>query len=318
MSRLLLAALLAAGGACAQPASGTGSGPAPAAAPARTIAITIDDLPIGGPQGTLADQQEVTRGLLAQIRAAGVPVAGFVNECKVDRDPREARTDLLRAWADAGHTLGNHTCAHSSFWDTPLADFQADVVRGEPITRALLAERGDSLVYFRHPYLNTGPDLPTRTAFEAWIANRGYTIAPVTHDNSEWLYAFAYHRAAGDAELQARIAEAYLDYMDATTAYMEGLSADLFGREIAGVLLLHANRLNADHLGRLLDRFRTRGYAFVTLAEALQDPAYASADTYTGRAGISWLQRWAITRGVGFEPEPAPEPWVHRVAYPER
>ena len=286
------------------------------------MAITIDDLPVGRGH-PLPHMQRVTRDLLGQIEAAGVPVIGFVNEEKLDREgEREARTDLLRAWVDAGHELGNHTYTHNSLFDTPLADFQADVLRGEPVTRALLSARGsaptDSLRYFRHPFLNVGPDLETKRAFEAWLAARGYRIAPVTHDNAEYVYALAYDNAleAGDDSLQARIADAYLAYMDTTAAYFEGLSRDLFGREIAGVLLIHANALNADHLGRLVERFRARGYAFVTLDEALEDPAYRADDTYTGRAGMSWLQRWAITRGVRFTSEPLADAWIERVAYP--
>ncbi|NUO83097.1 polysaccharide deacetylase, partial [candidate division KSB1 bacterium] len=40
-----------------------------------------------------------------------------------------------------------------------------------------------------------------------------------------------------------------------------------------------------------------RGYAFVSLEEALRDEAYRTEDTYTGPAGISWLQRWAMAQG---------------------
>ena len=42
---------------------------------------------------------------------------------------------------------------------------------------------------------------------------------------------------------------------------------------------------------------KKRGYVFVTLAEALEDPAFRSPDTYTGAGGITWLHRWALTRG---------------------
>ncbi|HIG75507.1 MAG TPA: polysaccharide deacetylase [Bacteroidetes bacterium] len=308
MRLLLLAFALVATAACAQEPVAVEEGAT--GTPARTMAITIDDLPVGRGH-SLAHQQRVTRDLLAQIASADVPVIGFVNEGKLHvDDQRDARVDLLRQWVAAGHPLGNHTYGHPSLFNTPLADYQADVIRGEPITRALLAERGDSLRYFRHPYLNTGPDLATKQAVESWLGGRGYTIAPVTHDNAEYLYALAYDEAAGDDSLRARIADAYLDYMDETAVYYEALSCQLFGREIAGILLLHANALNADHLGRLAARFRARGYAFTTLDEALEDPAYASEDTYAGRAGMSWLQRWAITRGVGLTPEPTPHDWI--------
>ncbi|WP_412068971.1 polysaccharide deacetylase family protein [Rubrivirga sp. IMCC43871] len=314
---LALLVVLVASGACAQ-------APTPKAETseetpvARTIALTVDDLPVGR-RHALAHDQRVTRDLLAQIAEAGVPATAFVNEGKLDvAGERAAREAMLQAWVDAGHDLGNHTYDHPSLFDTPLAAFQEEVRRGDVVTNRLLAARGDSVRYFRHPFLNVGPDLETKRAFEAWLADEGYTIAPVTHDNAEYIYALAYDRAAdrGDVALQARIADAYLVYMDSTASYFEALGHELFGRELAHVLLVHANALNADHLGRLVAVFRRRGYTFVTLDDALADPVYASDDTYTGRAGMSWLQRWAITRGVPLTSEPHPDDWVEAIAYP--
>ncbi len=42
---------------------------------------------------------------------------------------------------------------------------------------------------------------------------------------------------------------------------------------------------------------RKRGYRFITLDDALSDPAYGMTDTYTGEEGTGWLEHWAITRG---------------------
>ena len=118
------------------------------------------------------------------------------------------------------------------------------------------------------------------------------------------------------AELAARIADAYVEYMDAVTGYYEQQADALFGRPISHTLLLHANRLNARALDRLLDDFRARGYEFVPLAEALEDPAYDSPDEFTGRGGITWLHRWALTagkRGEFFGTEPDLPRFVHDV-----
>ncbi len=86
------------------------------------------------------------------------------------------------------------------------------------------------------------------------------------------------------------------------------------GREPAQVLLLHANWLNAERLGPLVRMFRQRGYEIVTLDEALEDPAYALPDTYIGKRGMSWLERWALSRGQ--EPGEMPEApdWVRAAA----
>ena len=81
------------------------------------------------------------------------------------------------------------------------------------------------------------------------------------------------------------------------------------GREVLHILLLHANALNAEYLGQLAERIEHRGYRFVSLAEALADPAYSQADPYVGPKGLSWLQRWALGRG-GRGAQPREEPPV--------
>ena len=92
------------------------------------------------------------------------------------------------------------------------------------------------------------------------------------------------------------IADAYVVYMEAKVDYFERQSKALFGREIPQVLLVHANRLNAQHFDRIAAMLERRGYRFVPLETALEDKAYRSPDTFTGRGGITWLHRWALSR----------------------
>jgi peptidoglycan/xylan/chitin deacetylase (PgdA/CDA1 family) len=283
----------------------------------RRVAVTFDDLPFTGDGGKtgIGELREFTSKLLSTFGAEKIPAVGFVNERKLEREgEREARVALLKMWTDAGYELGNHTFAHASFYRTPLAAFQQQVIDGEPVTRSLLAARGMRLRYFRHPYLNTGPDLKTKEAFERFLAARGYRVAPVTIDNAEWIFAAAYAQALqrGDRETATRIAAEYVPYMEGMFEFYERMSVELFGREIQQTLLVHANALNADHFGRVAAMLRRRGYEFVTLDEALKDKAYEHPDTYTGAVGISWLQRWAITRGGKFKKEPALSPYMQQ------
>jgi peptidoglycan-N-acetylglucosamine deacetylase len=64
----------------------------------------------------------------------------------------------------------------------------------------------------------------------------------------------------------------------------------------------------------LLRRLRARGYAFVTLDQAAQDPAYQTADNYVGRNGVSWLHRWRVALNLPprLDGEPDPPQWVLR------
>jgi peptidoglycan/xylan/chitin deacetylase (PgdA/CDA1 family) len=281
----------------------------------RRMALTFDDLPGVVRPSTLAALEDVNARLLAPLRIGRVPAAGFVNEQGLDVEgEREARIALLRSWLDAGMTLGNHTYAHRGINDTPLEEYQADVLRGERVTRRLLATRGATPVWFRHPYTHTGPTAEVRGALERFLASQGYRIAPFTIENADYAFAAVYDRlhAAGDEDGADRVMAAYLDYTDAKVAWAEALALDTFGRPIPHVLLAHVNRLNADGLPELLRRLRARGYAFVSLDEALTDAAYRTPDGYIGRYGPSWLHRWRAGLGQpsAMKDEPDPPDWV--------
>lgn len=296
---LLVSLLVPSAGAGAAEQSGIPNG--------RRMAVTIDDLPfVLEYQPDVANMREWTGQLLQQITAEHVPVVGFVNEGKLynkEGQLDEPMVGLLKAWADAGVELGNHTYSHASLNQAPLDIFEQDTVRGETVIKKLLEERGMHLRYFRYPFLQVGLTLEKRKAFEQFLAGRGYTIAPVTLNNSEWVFATAYIKAwqQKDTQLMQRVADAYVPYMEQVVKQGERMSFDLFGYEIPQVLLLHANALNANQFGALAAMLKRRGYTFVTLEQVIQDPAYRSADNYAGADGISDLERWM--RAVGLRPQ---------------
>ena len=289
----------------------------------RTIAITVDDLPgnlAAGRDCDTAAYRVLTERLTAALAAEGVVATGFVNESKLCEEHRAAALPpILRTWLDAGHDLGNHTYSHRAFHadltgrpDPTLEEYERELLLGERYTRAVLAERGRAPRYFRHPYLRTGPTGERKDAFEALLAKHGYEVAPVTVDNSEWMFAGAYQRALAreDTTAMARIGEAYLVHMLEMTAFFEELSVEVVGREIPQVLLIHANALNAAYADELLAVYRARGYRFVPLAEALVDDAYARGDVYTGSRGRSWLQRWRYAQVGAIAEEPTVPAWI--------
>lgn len=215
--------------------------------------------------------------------------------------------------------LGNHTYSHPDLHRIPLSEFEVDLLRGEEIGRPLAENRQVPYRYFRHPYLHTGRDLETKHALEDRLDQLGYQIAPVTIDNSEWIFARAYDEASDrqDPDLQQKVGTEYIAYMMRVVSYYENQSRGLFDREIPQVLLVHANALNAHYLDPLLEALSQRGYEFIQLTRALSDPAFDSADTYTGPGGITWLHRWALTRGVDrdfFSGEPLTAQWVQDLA----
>ena len=275
----------------------------------RQVAITIDDLPRGGDSRDardLASIRDLTTQLLAPLR--GIPVIGFVNAGRAEQLGAPGLQTILKLWLDAGATLGNHTWSHPDLNTTPLADYEADLLRGEPaITQAL----GHPPIFFRHPFLHAGKDAATRRALEKFLADHHYRIAPVTLDNSDWMFAAVYAPALkSDPALAVRVRETYLAYMESIFAFFEQRTPEVVGRDIPQTLLIHASRLNADSMPALLAMMRGRGYQFVSLDDALKDPAYSLPDDYYGPGGFSWIHRWSRTKGLPPKGEPDEPAWI--------
>ena len=282
--------------------------------PVREVAVTFDDLP--ATQGDYGLMKRITDSLLAKLRIEKVPAIGFVTEYRLaDGQEKIRRTALLKQWLDNGHDLGNHSFSHVSIDRSTVKQYTDDVIRGETVVRQLLKDKGKQLVYYRHTQLRTGPTEEYRMQLASFLKNHGYTVAPVTVDNNDFLFTIAYSRAKqkGDAALQKRIVDTYIDYMESVFAHFEKLSRDFLGREIKQTLLLHANEINADHFDKLAAMLRKRGYRFITLDEALTDPAYKLPEAQSTR-GLSWLHRWMLAKGLEMREEPLEPEWVRQLA----
>jgi len=100
--------------------------------------------------------------------------------------------------------------------------------------------------------------------------------------------------------------------METVVDFFEQRTLEVVGHEIPQILLMHANRLNADLGGDLLTMLKRRGYRFITLDQALKDPAYQLPENYAGTNGISWIHRWSMTKGMPDKSEPAEPKWLQQ------
>ncbi len=268
----------------------------------KHLCVTIDDLPtVSLVYQTASGRDSLTRRLLTHLTRHRVPAIGFVVGGKLRSASRvdANQLKLLQNWLNAGMELGNHTFAHKGFNAISAAEYQRDVVAGESAIQPLLHRQGQALRYFRHPYLQRGNTVGKRDSLARFLTKQGYREAPVSIDNADYLFSAAYDRAVlrHDSALAATVGNQYVDYMLACVHYYEAQADSLFKRPIPHVLLTHANTINSVFLGTLLGRLEAEGYAFVSLDQALRDPAYRSPDAYVGTGGISWLHRWALTQG---------------------
>jgi peptidoglycan/xylan/chitin deacetylase (PgdA/CDA1 family) len=268
----------------------------------KLFCISVDDLPtVSYGLGNEVFNRQLTSKLLESFAAYDVKAIGFVNEDKLYREGQldSSQLSLLANWLEAGMELGNHTYDHVNFHRVPFDRYTSSIMKGETHTRPLMRKYGDSLKYFRHPYLRMGKSATHADSLSLFLKKIGYVISPVTVDNEDYLFALAYSRAykKGDTALMTRIGKDYTDYMVKKVQYYESQSINLFGRPIAQTLLVHASLLNAHYMKKLLHRIQNLGYQFISQTQVLQDTAYDSKVEVYGDWGISWIDRWALSQG---------------------
>lgn len=277
----------------------------------KEIAVTIDDLPLNGPQFEAARLQKMTDKFINGIKKHQIPAVGFVNESLLYMpNETDERIAFLKSWADAGVELGNHTFSHLGFKTASLADYQDDFIRGEAVTK--MFTKGRKVRYFRHPFLQMGASLETEKAFEDFIGQRGCRIAPITIDTMDWMFLAAYSKARAEKNkaMMKQVSGEYLKYVDLKFDYAEKAAGELFGRPIKHILLTHANELNADNFDELVRIIKGKGYRFITLEQALEDSIYVFPDKYNGTS--DWLSLWAFSKGKKLD-APAPPEFIRKI-----
>jgi peptidoglycan/xylan/chitin deacetylase (PgdA/CDA1 family) len=255
----------------------------------RRVLVTIDDLPLAmyDDYRSRAERRETVARLTDKLDARGIPLVGFFNMSNHARDP-----SLTEMWAGVDALrVGNHTWSHPHIKRTPVDRYIADLERGHDAVRPLVDDDRD--VPFRYPYLARGFDPEVRDAIRARLAELDSPVIPVTINTMDWYYARDYLDAihADDKARAADLRRVWLADIQEETIVAEQLSRALFDRLPPQILLLHANRLNADYIDDALDWYERRGYAFVTLEEAMADAAYDTPVETTARVG---LDRWRL------------------------
>ncbi len=286
----------------------------------RTVAITVDDLPYASdtpkPLG-LEDAKTAmaeNKKMLRVFSQKHIPVTGFVIEQNVERIGNDAGRKILKTWINAGFDLGNHTYSHADSNTSSVDGFEQEIIQGESTIGPLLRSVARKPEYFRFPYNHTGNTKQKHDAIATFLAARGYRLAPCTIDNSDWEFDTAYVLAIRrhDHEKATKLLVDYLSYTAAEIDWYSKLDKQVFGYEVPHVMLLHDNRLNADILSSLVALFEQRGYRFVTLTDALKDPAYSTPETFITKFGPMWGYRWAseLNVKVSGSDEPDPPTWI--------
>jgi beta-lactamase regulating signal transducer with metallopeptidase domain/peptidoglycan/xylan/chitin deacetylase (PgdA/CDA1 family) len=275
----------------------------------RKLAVGFVSIPpVDRMENPPKDADATARLLIEKLKAHRVPAIGFVQGAMISDGEKlyPVRAEIVRMWRDAGFEIGIGGYKHIWFYDTPFDEYVANVEKNEQITKKILAEKNLPLRYFSYPFLNTGKTTDDRNRFENWLNARGLNSVKYTFDNQEWMYSFAYDVARKDNDINTmkEIRAEYLDYMTKMTNHYESYSTEMFRRDINQTLVLTSSRLVADSADDFFGMLQKRGYKFVPMDEALADEAFQTSESFTGKAGISWFERWTITQNKKLRDEP--------------
>jgi peptidoglycan/xylan/chitin deacetylase (PgdA/CDA1 family) len=239
----------------------------------------------------------VAQKILAAFKSAGVPeVYGFVNGYQLEREPGSEAA--LSAWTAAGYPLGNHTLSHRNLNQISAQEFDVEVERNEETLRRFGG--GELRRWLRYPFLAEGNDPAKRDSARAALARRGYRIAAVTMDYSDYALNDAFVRCmlpGRESEL-ATLDSAYLANVRETADRSRALSRALYGRDVPYVLLTHVGMMEARMMPRVLETYRQAGFRFTTLEAAQRDSIYRRDMDPSLPAGATSLEARARQRGL--------------------
>ena len=257
----------------------------------KQIAITIDDAPLVRFHSHATQEERIALidSLTGALQRYAAPATIFVVGNQADESDEIA---LLRRWLEKGVSVGNHSLTHRMFDELTPEEGAAEIDETSRLISNVSAEYGRSVRYFRFPYLAEGKTLHDKEMWSVRLEERGLENARVTISNDDWKFDADYTQAEldGDWAKRMEIGEAYVQHMRESISYWDALGKELTGRSVKHVLLIHANRVNRDYLGRILEELTKDGYEFIGLDEAYEDPIYRAADEWASENGTSFLE----------------------------
>lgn len=262
---------------------------------AQSVAFTFDDAPNMTALPRM-DAQQRNAAMLAALARHKVTAALFVTAGYGANKPQG--NALVRAWGEAGHAIGNHTMTHPDLNSdkVSLADYQKEILECDAVIRTMPGYRK----WYRFTYLREGKTAEKRDGMRQFLAAQGYRNAYVSLDTSDWrLEEKLVEVLTRDPKADlAPLKQAYLAHIRQRALAYRALSQRLQGRDIAQVILLHHNLINALWLDDVIAQFKDMGWTITTPDAAFQDPVYA-LQPLSPVSGQSILLSMARSLGLG-------------------
>ena len=252
---------------------GLASAPLMADEGSRRIAITFDDAP--WPDGPFLSGEERAALLRTSLDKADIRGAMFfVTTRNLDMAGEEGDA-RLEAYAEAGHSIANHSHSHRSADRLPADEYLADVERA----RQKIADYPTYAPYFRFPFLDEGNNEAKRDEVRAGLKEMGLRQGYVTVDNYDWYLQVLFNEAVESGQPLNLDAwrRVYVDTLTAAVEHYDQIAVETLSRSPAHVLLLHENDLAALFVDDLAEALRADGWEIIPALEAYEDPIAGTA-----------------------------------------
>lgn len=241
------------------------------------VAITLDDMPGGGREVLGYSHVQMVKDIIAVLQAHRVTApTGFVVGGMIETDP--ARFEALEAWVEAGFLVGNHSYSHEHVVELGLPAFMSDITKNRTLVDALEKRTGQAQSFFRFPYLEEGTTRQERRALWQLLERERYTLARVSiaFGDTDWAAVYLRCQERGDASSLLALDRSYVSQAVAYLRWSIDAADQVLDHAIPHILLLHVNVPTAKNLDVLLRAYEAMGVQFISIEEALREPAYAA------------------------------------------
>jgi len=236
---------------------------------------------------------ERNRAILSTLEKHKLKAALFVTARNIDNDEGK---QLLSAWDNAGHLIGNHTYSHRNFASPEITvdAFASDILRAQSLLKSFPRFQK----YFRFPMLKEGETVEKRDGLRSFLEREGYRMGYVSIDNSDWIIETRLvQRLQSNPKADVkRYRDYYLEHMWDRAQYYDALAQRVAGRALPHTILTHFNLLNALFLNDVIEMFKSKGWQWIDAENAFSDPIFSKLPKIIP-AGESIV--WALAKENG-------------------
>jgi peptidoglycan/xylan/chitin deacetylase (PgdA/CDA1 family) len=269
------------------------------------MAITVDDLFLWP---DVAHQNGFTPGscsasLIRAFAANGLSdVYAFSASFALDKDP--GLRSVLDEWCAAGHHVGGHTHFHTSLNWLDAKRYIQDIDQSHELIEPWVAKAPSR--YFRFAMDMLGDTRSKTDEVLTHLAQTGFMHAPISYWFYDTQFVFPYDRAMrlGSSQDAAWLRDKFVETAVSCLRSQVAASERNLGRCPIHISLIHNSAIAADTYDRVLEAYAEAGVEFVTLEEAMRDPANLIVAPGANPHFRNLTQRWAEVLGVEVEGTP--------------